>query len=210
MNYRTDIYYLETDDLGKTWRTASGEVVTLPVRNKDSVSRVLVAEPGQNVYIKGVRFDTEGRPYILYLTSRGPDCGPQNDPRAWKVIHWTGTSWRVVETGITGDNNYDFGTLRLESSDTWRILAATGKGPQAWNPGGELELWRTTDAGCTWGLEKRVTERSLRNMNYAREPVDAQPGFRAFWADGDGRDISESRLYYCDETYSVREMTFQK
>jgi hypothetical protein len=38
------------------------------------------------------------------------------------------------------------------------------------------------------------------NHTYARRPVDAHPNFYAFWADGHGRQPSESRLYFCDKT----------
>lgn len=208
LNFRTDIYYLESDDFGKTWKTASGEVVALPVTDKDSPALAFRdAERPWNIYIKGVRYDHANRPYILYLTSPGAASGPKNDPREWGILRWTGQMWENIRTGICSDSNYDFGTLSFVGTD-WRILAATGRGPQSWNPGGELEAWRSSDDGKTWRLEKQVTRLSRRNMNYARTPVDHHPDFLAFWADGNGRAISESHLHYCDETLSVHEMPF--
>lgn len=204
---RTDVYYLETADAGCTWRTAGGQSVALPVTDRKNPALVKGFDgTGLNVYIKGTRFDARGRPLILYLTSKGAACGPENGPRRWWISRWTGERWTEVETGIESDNNYDFGFLDVESETTWRILAATGKGPQPYNPGGELECWRTEDAGSSWRLERRLTERSVRNMNYARQPVDAQPEFYAFWADGNGRDVSPSRLYYCDRELNVQTM----
>ena len=47
-------------------------------------------------------------------------------------------------------------------------------------------------------------------MNYARAPVGGQPDFRAFWSDGNGRDVSESRLYYCNADGDVHEMPFDE
>ena len=45
-----------------------------------------------------------------------------------------------------------------------------------------------------------VTENSPYNHTYVRRPVNAHPDFYAFWADGHAREVSESRLYFCDRT----------
>ena len=98
---------------------------------------------------------------------------------------------------------------RVAAQGGGRVVIAKGEHPcggRRYNPGGELECWRTEDAGSSWRLERRLTERSVRNMNYARQPVDAQPEFYAFWADGNGRDVSPSRLYYCDRELNVQTM----
>ncbi|MCB1121828.1 MAG: hypothetical protein KJT03_09790, partial [Verrucomicrobiae bacterium] len=34
------------------------------------------------------------------------------------------------------------------------------------------------------------------NHTYVRRPVNAHPGFYAFWADGNPREASESRFYF--------------
>jgi hypothetical protein len=34
--------------------------------------------------------------------------------------------------------------------------------------------------------------------------VGAHPDFYALWADGHGRELSESRLYFCDKEGNVR------
>ena len=208
LNFRTDIYYLESEDFGKTWRTAAGTVVSIPITDKDSPTLVRRDPSGSgNVYIKGVRFDAENHPCILFVTSSGAASGPKNDPREWRIMQWTGTNWKELRTGIRGDSNYDFGILSFANGDL-RILAATGRGPQAWNPGGEIEAWRSSDGGKNWRLEKQVTRLSRCNMNYPRTPFDFHPDFTAFWTDGDGREISESHLYFCDDALNVHEMPF--
>ena len=206
LNWRTDLYYIETADGGRTWRTADGEEVKLPFVERENPAMVRrYAERGLNVYIKGVRFDRENRPCVLYVVSKGYESGPKNNPREWKIARWNGRDWEETDTGIRGDNNYDFGVL-IPGEGEWRIIAATGKGPQPWNPGGELQAWASADAGRTWRLERALTANSTRNMNYPRTPLDAAPGFCAMWADGDGRAISESRLYFCDSGLNVWEM----
>ncbi len=80
LNARTNLYYLETSDLGKTWRNAAGGAVDVPVREKRNAALVHDYEAEQRlVYLKEVAFDTDGRPVILYLTARGTSQGPRAD-----------------------------------------------------------------------------------------------------------------------------------
>ena len=206
-NGRTDVFYMETSDGGKTWRTAAGEPLKLPIVERGNPTLVFrYAERNLNVYLKGVRFDAQERPYLLYVVSTGYESGPKNDPRRWMVAHWDGQSWVERDTGVRSDSNYDFGVLTVESPTDWTLLAATGRGPQPWNPGGEIQCWKTTDAGRTWTKRKDLTSFSPRNQNYPRTPLGAQDGFWAMWADGDGRQVSESHLYFCDRALNVWKM----
>jgi hypothetical protein len=99
---------------------------------------------------------------------------------------------------MTSDNNYDMGSLYLEEDGSWLIIGPTETGPQPYNPGGEVALWRSEDRGASWERLARLTADSERNHTYARRPVDAHPDFYALWADGHGRQPSESTLYFCD------------
>jgi len=204
LNWRTDVFYMESDDYGKTWRNAAGEVLTVPVDRRDNPAlAVSYAEKSRNVYIKGVKFDPQGRPIVLYTVSKGYRAGPTDGPREWKLAKWTGTAWREVDTGIRSDNNYDYAEIYVDSERDWRIIGASEKGPQPYNPGGEIAAWASHDAGETWTLEKRLTSGSERNQNYPRQPLNVNPGFYAFWADGHGRKPSISRLYFCDRDLNV-------
>ena len=204
LNYRTDVYYLESDDFGATWKTAAGTPVALPVETRENPALVFrYGDKGLNAYIKGVRFDSAGRPLVLYIVSKGYEAGPENGPRTWHVARWTGSEWRDIDTGIVSGNNYDFGVLYVDSDTDWTLLGATELGPQAYNPGGELAAWRTRDAGATWHKERQLTANSARNHNYARQPLGAKRDFCAFWFDGDGLKPSISRMYFCDRDFNV-------
>ena len=209
LNARTDLYYMETGDFGRTWRTASGETLRLPLTERDNPALVMrYAEKGKNVYVNCVKFDSRNRPLVLYIVSNGYKSGPKDGPRAWKLARWTGTAWEERDTGIQSGSNYDFGTLIVDSDDEFRIVGATGPGPQLYNPGGELQAWRSHDGGRTWTFEKSITAGSARNHNYPRRPLDARPDFYAFWADGNGRCPSVSRLYFCDRDLNVYRMPY--
>jgi len=199
LNWRSNIYYLETGDYGRTWRTVAGEAVQVPLTEAKNPALVYDSRSeGLLVYVKDLNFDADGRPVILYLTSKGFESGPKHGTRSWFTIRWTGKEW-VRRPFTTSDHNYDHGSLYIEADGTWRIIAPTDPGPQPWTTGGEMLLWTSRDQGATWTKVKQLTRDSQTNHTYARRPVDAHPDFYAFWADGNPLKLSESRLYFTDK-----------
>jgi hypothetical protein len=79
------------------------------------------------------------------------------------------------------------------------VIAPTDLGPQPYNPGGEMVLWTSQDEGQSWTRVKQLTRNSPRNHTYARRPLNAHPDFYALWADGHGREPSESFLYFANQ-----------
>ena len=204
LNWRTNLYYVETSDFGKSWQTVDGKPLDVPLTRKASDALVHdYQSEGLNVYLKDIRYDEQDRPVILYLTSKGYESGPRNDPRTWTIAQWTGKAWDI-RPAMTSDNNYDMGSLLFDADGTWWIVAPTETGPQPYNPGGEIALWTSPDRGKTWHKQKQLTVGSPRNHTYARRPVNAHPDFFALWADGHGRKPSLSRLYFCDREGNVR------
>ncbi|MDA1263477.1 MAG: BNR-4 repeat-containing protein [Planctomycetota bacterium] len=202
LNWRTNLYYLETRDHGERWQNVAGEPLEVPLREVTSPALVHdYAAEGKNVYLKDLVYDDAGRPVILYLTSGGYRSGPVDGPRTWKVARWTGDAW-ARSTVTTSDNNYDMGSLLL-AGDTWRIVAPVLPGPQRFNTGGEMALLESTDEGATWSTPRPLTAGSERNHTYARRVLDADPNLVALWADGHGREPSASRLYFCDADGAV-------
>jgi len=196
---RTDLYYLQTDDFGATWKTAAGVTVATPVSSSSSQARVRnYSADGRLVYVQDMAFDLEGRPAILYVTSSDYRPGPNGSPRLWEIAHWQGSEW-VFREVTTSTHNYDVGFLRIESDGTWRIFGPTEEGPQGWGAGGEVALWESTDGGATWTKIRDLTGGSEYNHGYVRHPVNAHPDFYAFWADGDADKISASHLYFSNE-----------
>ena len=204
LNWRTNLYYIETNNFGKTWQTVNGEILTLPLKEVNNPALVHnYQKEGLNVYLKDIQFDENGMPVILFITSRGYKPGPENDPRIWTIAHWTGKRWEI-KPAMVSDNNYDMGSLYIEDDGTWRIIAPTETGPQPYNPGGEMAMWISKDMGKSWKRVKQLTKNSERNHTYARRPVNAHPDFYAIWADGHARKPSESYIYFCDKEGNVR------
>lgn len=196
---RTDLYYVQTDDQGESWKTVNGQTLQTPLTTVDNPARVIdYAAQNLNVYLKDMEFDQSGHPVLLYVTSPGHEPGPPNDPRHFRITRWDGRRWKTATICGT-DHNYDMGSLRL-SEDRWTVCVPASAGPQPYHGGGELELFESRDQGATWTHARHVTSNSPRNHNYARRPTNARDPFAIFWADGDPTKLSPSHLYFCDQT----------
>ena len=168
LNWRTNLYYVETSDNGKSWQTVDGRELALPLTTVENDALIHDYESeGLNVYLKDLRFDASDRPVLLYITSKGYQSGPANDPRTWTIARWTGNQWKI--SPITeSDNNYDFGELWMLADDDWRVIGPTETGPQPYNPGGEIAMWKSVDQGATWTKIRQMTAGSEMNHTYVR------------------------------------------
>jgi hypothetical protein len=192
---RTNLYYTQTRDLGKTWTTVDGKPLKLPLDRPDNDALLIdYKSQGLNVYIHDLNFDAKGRPVILYLTSRGAEPGPKSDPRTWRITQWDGKSWITTDV-CTSDHDYDTGCLFIEGKH-WTIFGPTEPGPQPWGTGGEMTTYTSDDSGEHWKLDRRVTSDSKLNQSYARRTLDGGDPFSVFWADGDPNQLSDSHLYF--------------
>ena len=196
---RTNLYVLQTDDMGRTWKTMEGLPVETPLTDIQNAALVHdYQNEGKLVYLNDINFDQNGNPVILAIVSRHFQPGPQGDPREWIVFHWNGEQWlrhKVCES----THNYDMGSLYTEGK-VWRIIGPTEAGPQRYGTGGEMALWTSRDEGLTWKRERLITTDSPCNHSYARRPVNARPDFYAFWADGHADEMSKSHLYFTNRT----------
>jgi hypothetical protein len=199
LNYRTNIYYAETRDAGKTWTTADGRTLTLPLTTADNAALVRdYRREDLNVYLKDLAFTADGHPVILYLTSKGFNPGAESGPYRWHTAQWTGAAWEFRPV-TESDHNYDHGSLTIEPDGTWRIIAPTAPGPQPGGTGGEMAMWVSRDHGAHWELAKALTHDSRYNHAYARKPVEAHPDFLALWADGSPLEPTPSSLYFATQ-----------
>jgi hypothetical protein len=204
---RTNIYFARTLDFGKSFETIDGKKLQLPLEEIASPARVMDYESKKkNVYICDTDTDADGHPVCLYITSDGHEPGPQNGPREWWVLHWTGKAW-VNHKVCESDHNYDMGSLFLRAG-RWRIIAPTDSGPQPYGGGGEIVLWESTDEGNSWTRAKQITTNSERNNNYVRRVVNGRPPFEYFWADGNPDKLSISHLYFGDQAGEVWEFPY--
>ena len=198
VNKRTNLYMLQSDDLGKSWKTIDGKTVQTPVTDTHSEALVKDYEAeGKLIYLNDLNFDSLGNPVVLAVISRDHKPGPQGDPREWTVIHRKNGQW-IFNKVCESTHNYDMGSLYIEK-DVWTIIGPTEPGPQKWGTGGEMALWQSNDEGVTWKKIRDMTHNSVYNHSYARRPLNADEDFFVFWADGDADKISASRLYFANK-----------
>jgi hypothetical protein len=195
---RTNIYLLQTDDSGKTWKTAEGQVVMPPLTSpkNEALVKDYQAE-GKLVYLNDLGFDGDGNPVILAVISNNFAPGPAGMPREWTIVHWKGGKWNFSKV-CESTHNYDMGSLYI-GKEVWTIIGPTEAGPQQWGTGGEMALWQSKDQGFSWEKIRDITRNSLYNQSYARRPLHAHSDFYAFWADGDAAKFSPSRLYFTNK-----------
>lgn len=204
---RTNVYAVQTDDMGKTWKNMEGKEVVTPMT--DPLNEALVRDyekENKLVYINDLNFDSEGNPVILAILSNDFRPGPAGNPREWTIMHWRDGKW-VFHKVCTSTHNYDMGSL-YSNGRKWVITGPTGPGPQYHGTGGEIETWISTDKGISWKKSTRLTSGSMRNHSYVRRTHNGDDRFLAFWADGDADKLSESHLYFSDSRGNVFELPY--
>jgi len=209
LDFRTNLYYMETPDGGKTWRNVKGEELVMPLTEPDNPALAVEYESqGWVNYLKDIQYTAEGHPVILHLTTRNWRAGQESGPRTFVVAHWNGSEW-LTHPVTSADNNYDFASLYIEDDGTWRVIGSTEVGPQPWNTGGEMAMWVSRDEGKTWQMTRQMTRNSEYNHTYPRRPLNAHPDFYALWADGHGRELSPSRFYFSNRDGDVFKLPFK-
>ncbi len=194
---RTDLYYIQTRDFGRTWEDIYQRTAGLPLTAVDIPQRIIDYQSvGRNVYMKDMGFDSEGNPVCLYITSGGHEPGPENKPYQWRVTRWNGKQWKTHDI-CESDHNYDMGSLYLSDS-TWMVVGPTETGPQLWGTGGEIAIWTSRNKGRDWVKLRDVTRQSELNNSYVRRPLNARAPFCFFWASGHAHEFSISELYFGD------------
>jgi hypothetical protein len=196
---QTNLYLVQTEDEGRTWKTVDNKIVHTPLTDIHNEALIKDYEAEKKlVYIKDLNFDSKGNPVILAIISRDFRPGTDGDPREWMIIHWNDNKWNFNKV-CESFHNYDMGSLYI-TADEWRIVGPTEPGPQKYGTGGEIALWISGDEGGTWRKVTNITENSKSNNSYARRPINANKQFYSFWVDGDANNFSESHLYFTDES----------
>ena len=195
---QTNLYFLQTDDMGKTWRTIDNRIVKTPLNgiNNEALVKDYEAE-GKLVHLSDIDFDKDGNPVLLVIISRGANPGPAEGPREWMIINWKDQKWNFSKV-CESSNNFDRGALYVTDNE-WKIIGPTEPGPQKYGTGGEVALWVSRNGGVSWEKEQEVTANSVNNNSFVQHPVNPQKDFYAFWADGNADEFSKSYLYFTNE-----------
>lgn len=212
---RTDVYYIETSDLGETWTDVQGNPLEIPLLKLDSPAQVIdYQSQGKNVYLKDMGFDSDGNPVYLYIRSNGHEPGPASAPYEWCITSWNslprllgGRKWKTTVI-TTSDHNYDMGSLFISEKE-WKVVGPTAEGSQKWGVGGELEVWQSKNKGKKWRKQKTLTQNSEFSHAYVRRPLNYKAPFCFFWADGHSHKFSKSQLYFGDFEGNIWKLPYE-
>ncbi len=206
---RTDLYYVQTTDFGKTWTSADGVELNLPIVEMDSPAlAVNYRSKNKNVYLKDIGFDENGKPVCLYIRSNGHIPGPESQPYEWCITKWEDNNWQTFVV-TESDHNYDMGSLFISGENDWKIVGPTEPGPQKWGVGGELAIWQSKNKGESWTKTKQLTRNSEYSHSYVRRPVNYQQPFCFFWSDGHSHNFSKCELYFGDFDGNIWRLPYQ-
>jgi len=193
---QTNLYCLQSDDMGKTWKTIDGKPVNIPLTDKNNEALIKNFEQdGKQVYLSDIDFDTDGNPVILAIISSSRVPGPGS--RDWFVISRKDGDWNFKKV-CESSHNFDRGSIHIEGSE-WKLIGPTEPGPQESGTGGEVALWVSRNGGTDWQKVTFVTKNSINNNSFVRHPVNAQKDFYALWTDGNADELSKSYLYFTNE-----------
>lgn len=193
---QTNLYCLQSDDMGETWKTIDGKPVNIPLTDKNNEALIKNFEQdGKQVYLSDIDFDTDGNPVILAIISSSRVPGPGS--RDWFVISRKDGDWNFKKV-CESSHNFDRGSIHIEGSE-WKLIGPTEPGPQESGTGGEVALWVSRNGGTDWQKVTFVTKNSINNNSFVRHPVNAQKDFYALWTDGNADELSKSYLYFTNE-----------
>ncbi len=208
LDYRTNLYYIETTNFGKSWQIGFGETIDLPLSYVENKALVLNAQKENKLtYINDIAFDETGNSMISFISSTGPQPGPENGPYEFKTVFFNGSDWVITKVKDV-DHNYDYGSLYFENGK-WRLIGPFGNAPYQFNTGGELEIWESAKKNAIWKIKKVLTMNSELNHSYPRKAIDLHSDFYAFWADGHPRKPSASHLYFSNKKGDVFKLPYQ-
>ncbi len=205
---RRSLYYLESDDGGRTWQSVGGQPVTTPVRQAPDSAIVLDSPAGERVYLKDIDFTADGRPVALFLTSQDWRPGPQPPPgRILWIAEWNGEEWVRYSVGFP-DHNYDTGSLTRLADGRW-VLAhpADETDDEAWVTGGQVHVELLESSFKPAQEVEVVTQDGLPfdgPLTYVRDSRGSGPDALFFAAGGSALENRERTLFLL--TYRYGEM----
>ena len=203
-NNTTCLYYIETSDFGKTWRTYPSGHVSVPLDRPDNAAKVHDYGKDWWVGLRSLGFvAANGSPVILQVVRLHSKAMPAKDSRLWTFSRWMGREWQTAAQGYS-DHDFDGGDFSLDQSP-WHWVATTSPGPQPDAAGGNMIRWTSYDRGRSWSWQP-LTHGSTVNQNWPRHPVNAADGMEFLWTDGDANKPSLSQIYFADRAGNVYQL----
>jgi len=168
-NFYDVVYYMRSDDSGRTWTKADGTPIPVPFECGGSEPEPdVLSGRGQNTGAESntlphcLELDADGRPHVLYSFCRpyfiamGPATTDPVEPRMrTKHICWDGNGWVASELSPDFEVDIAGGVLAIENSRRLHALVMFKQLDADWL---DLGYMYTEDGGQTWQPILAVTE----------------------------------------------------
>ena len=161
---RRHCFYMKRDVDGQ-WKSASGEVLAVPVTISEAYAKCLVArtDAPRHSNVGVVYPDSNNQPMITFL-----DGNYLEDHFVHKFAYWTGAEWQVSDITDTDEVFDEF--TRVDAAVPGRLdvfLTAGGSDTTFYKRGGDLQQWRSTDNGLSWFKVKDIATFAETGRLYA-------------------------------------------
>ena len=212
---RNDVHFAWTNNGGVSLINVSGSSQSVPLT---SATTCKAYDSGTNhINLDGFQVDSNKRPIILFHESGcdGSTYEDNNCSQTWRVAHWNGTVWNVVNVSdiYHGDRNYDEGNLvYFNDSDVRAYVPSVATIP--YEDGGDIQEFKSTNLGLTWVNTKNVTVESGLSHNMIKTVVNGDNNFNLLWSFDNSTHFAgtsvrnTARLYYYGINMSKSELVY--
>lgn len=190
---RKHVWYAKSIDGGLNWSKSDGTPYTLPI-NAQSAEKIFDSGADQ-VNLQDLQIAPDGN--VVAMFSSGTVGGTWS----YKVSCYDGTDWVAQTIPAAADRQFDCGALLIESSSDFRAILPSGVG-QVGEDGGNIEEWRSSDAGQTWSFHAALTADPY-NHNNVKSVRDGHSDCRAFWGYGDAKNNVAGHLKFLSDSQGV-------
>jgi hypothetical protein len=171
LSQRLNVYYAKSVDGGASWTKADGTALTLPI---DEAHAELVFNSGTDqAYVWDLKVDSTGKPVIFFNT--GVDAAA-----TYKCARWNGSAWVITTISATHWAR-NLGALDIVSDTIFDAYVTNGTFT---GRGGELQRFRSTDAGATWALAESLMSGCTMKAFSPQMVANYDPAVKIVWGTG--------------------------
>lgn len=140
--------YCATFDGGTTWKKADGSTLTLPITELtcDTIA-------SGSCYPGDMKLNSLNKPYIVYTINGG----------TVKFAKWSGSAWVLSTVSTVATYTYEVAEIDIISDDIIDVYTVAGTTSIQ---GGDIQRYRSINAGGTWALAEQITNDATTTARY--------------------------------------------
>ncbi|MCV2885527.1 BNR repeat-containing protein [Aestuariibacter sp. AA17] len=205
-DYRTNVYFMESFDGGRTWKNRFGDALPLPLEQFDSRAALRdgYRNTGYFTYLKDIKINQNGEAVVLFTVSKTADPTNFTHRRSLikVIVHRDGRlsittvgSADVVHGRFEENHNYSSAMIDSLTGHVFATGYEAGYSMRDRAGGNIYRFWGNVMSGI------QVTYDHMQHHNFLRDVYKKTPNsasdFSMFWASGHPTDNTiPSQLHY--------------